>query len=407
MPTTNRPARAAAVALVFLAALGVRLAFYAARGPFVTSDGTDYARIARNIREHGTYSLSVESPFAPTSKRAPLYPAFLAVFDPDADAPPFRVFAAQCLLDSLVAVLVLWLAAGFLPPGWAVGAGLAYAVHPAPVLYASFLLSESLFTALLALAVAAVAAAVRTHALRWAAAAGTAAGLAALCRPVALLLPLALALVVVAYAPPKRWAHAALVVVCALAVVVPWIARSSRLEGRFVPVQRSVSAKPMAATRLEDRIVVSPDGTTTDPAAAGASWIAGDILSHPFRFLGRCVWKTPQMVLSGYGLVNGIEPSVRELAASGRYDLLAIKLGMMALFAALPLALAWVGLLRVRGAPAAGACAAVCLYQFAVHMPFWVEYRFWVPATPFMLVGAVAGAHVLFARVRQGRRVAS
>ena len=57
--SAERRRRLVATAIaVFLVALGARLTFYAARGPFVTLDGIEYARLAHNLRTQGVYSLS-------------------------------------------------------------------------------------------------------------------------------------------------------------------------------------------------------------------------------------------------------------------------------------------------------------------------------------------------------------
>ena len=102
----------------------------------------------------------------------------------------------------------------------------------------------------------------------------------------------------------------------------------------------------------------------------------------------------------------GLEGSPRQLAAEGRHATAALKVSLLVIFSALPLALALVGLAAARRAPAAGVCASVWLYTAAALLPVWAEYRYWVPATPFLLVGAVAGAYELWRRAGV-RRAAS
>src|SRR5438552_2794258 len=65
--------------VVFLVALAARLAYLAWRGPVVTWDSGEYLRLARNLVEHGAYSLDTSPPFGPSIRRAPLYPWFLAL----------------------------------------------------------------------------------------------------------------------------------------------------------------------------------------------------------------------------------------------------------------------------------------------------------------------------------------
>jgi hypothetical protein len=402
-PAERRRRLVATAAAIFLVALGARLTFYAVRGPFVTLDAIEYARLARNLRTQGVYSLSTSEPYTVSFKRPPLYPVLLVAIDPDPDAPPTALFVANALLDASVAALVVWLAATFLPMGWAAAAGIAYAVHPGPIPYAAHMLTEIPYTALLAAGAAALVLTLRERPAWCAAAAGLAFGLAALCRPVALLLPFAAAAVVLAYAPRGRVVRAALVVAGAALVVAPWVGWASHVEGRFVPVQSGLGHMAMPASRLKDRVVTTPSGETYDPATRDPAWVAGDALAHPAEYVRQAFYKYTRMFFSGFGLVLGQEGSPRELAAAGRYGLLCAKIALLVLFSILPLALACIGLAVVRRAPAAGVCAALWLYTAAVHLPLWSEYRYWVPATPFLLVGAAAGAHWLSRRVAVNR----
>jgi hypothetical protein len=45
--------------------------------------------------------------------------------------------------------------------------------------------------------------------------------------------------------------------------------------------------------------------------------------------------------------------------------------------------------------------ATVWLYILVANLPLWVEYRFWIPAVPFVFISAAQGAHFL-ARKFQG-----
>ena len=64
--------------IVFLLAVVVRLAFLAWRGPELSPDSHDYLRLAQNLVAHARFSLAADSPFAPSVRWPPLYPAFIA-----------------------------------------------------------------------------------------------------------------------------------------------------------------------------------------------------------------------------------------------------------------------------------------------------------------------------------------
>src|SRR5439155_16491000 len=64
-------------------------------------------------------------------------------------------------------------------------------------------------------------------------------------------------------------------------------------------------------------------------------------------------------------------------------------------FSLAPFLLGLVGLAEARQCPASALCATVWVYFWIVHLPMWVEYRYWLPAVPFLLVSAAAGAYRL------------
>ena len=81
-------------------------------GRLETSDAQQYVAVARNIVDHGAYSLSVSAPFTPTMERAPGYPVFVAGFlaITGTSAPLTLPIVAQMLLGIASAVLFLLIA---------------------------------------------------------------------------------------------------------------------------------------------------------------------------------------------------------------------------------------------------------------------------------------------------------
>ena len=228
---------------VFLVALAARTALWAlvlvgyisfAPAP----DSLDYEQIGRNLASYGVFSGSAGPPFEPDFQRMPLFPSLIALaylLSPDrlGLGPPLAI-AGNVLLGSLTAALLVPL--GALYGGRRVGvlAGLLLAIDLWSTLYATVLLSETAFTALLVGALLALGRYGRTPRPGLAAGAGLLLGLATLTRPIGVLLGLILVPVFfLGRARQRRLPALRDAVIClslASVVVMPWLLRA-RAEG--------------------------------------------------------------------------------------------------------------------------------------------------------------------------------
>ena len=100
-------------------ALGFRL-LLALRFPTdQPDDGRAYAALARNVIQHGSYSVEVEEPFTPTYIRVPGYPVFLAgvyrIFGIDNNR---AVRVIQAVLDTMTCWVIAFLALAWAPADW-------------------------------------------------------------------------------------------------------------------------------------------------------------------------------------------------------------------------------------------------------------------------------------------------
>jgi len=413
-----KPTRAAA--LVFLAALLARVLFLCLHGPLLATDSESYLRLAENLAGHGAFSLSPGPPFVPTIRRAPLYPAFLGLLHLAGLLRPGVVAALQAVVDSAVAVAVLVLAARVAGPAWALAAALAYAVHPGAIAAAASLLGEALFTALLVLAVTLLVRGRDREPPALLCAAGAVFGLAALCRPIALFLPFLCAAVLLAgrRAPQRGRTRLLLVPLAALCVIAPWAVRCSRAAGRLVLVQGASAVNVYVPTRWdwdqgdEARLwhVLAPGdeycrrltaaGTPAAMAAAdafGYRQAVANVRADTGAYLRSRARTVPHLVLTTFDVFTGFNQSLARARAEGRWARLVVKLALLALFSLLPLALAVIGLFRASGEVAA-LCVTLWLSTLLVHLPLWIEPRFWLPAVPFLLVGAAGGGAALARR---------
>ena len=146
---TPRPTRPRAAALVvFGLALAARLIFVARQGPpLIAGDALEYQTYASSLLEKGRF----EGFDGDRATRMPGYPAFLAAAESVLGSPS-AVPWLQALLGAATCVLLLGLAETLLPAPWPLFCGLAAALSYDMLAPAGALLSESLYSFLLVLA---------------------------------------------------------------------------------------------------------------------------------------------------------------------------------------------------------------------------------------------------------------
>lgn len=231
-------ALALAVRLVFLfialpAALRFVPGFYSEPGR--TFDG--YHDIALQLVAGKGYSLPEGG--GATAARAPLYPVFLAALYRGFGTQPGVVLAAHAVLGALTCGLVLLLGWSLYgrTAGWL--AGLVLTFHPMHLWWSQYVLSETLLTLLLTLAILGLVGFLRKGGAAAALRSGALVGVAALCNSVILMFPL-VAVVAAPLAgrvwrlPP--WRHFVLVACATALTVMPWTARNALRFHALIPV---------------------------------------------------------------------------------------------------------------------------------------------------------------------------
>lgn len=214
-----------AVLLIMLVAFTLRSAFAFRAPAFVTKDSIEYVEPA--------LALVDGEPFILAQRRTPVYPLFMsgavAVFGRDLLGITF----AQHLLGVITAAFTYGI--GRLTFGRAAGllAGLAAALSSPLLIYEHYLITESVFTFFLILAILLLVAGLRSERRAYFAAGGLALGMAALTRPVgqAVLVALPFAALFVF----RRWRPSIMAVAlaggCFALFVVPWAIRNQVVYG--------------------------------------------------------------------------------------------------------------------------------------------------------------------------------
>jgi Dolichyl-phosphate-mannose-protein mannosyltransferase len=190
-----RPPDRVAWSLVVMA-IGFRLALFGfcAGDPnrsLLDSDSAEYLRIARNLAEGHGFTQSEGPSYLPDVRRTPVYPTIVAAVSAMPHAGVRAAVIAGILAAAATVIVQIELTRILFGPVAARAAGLLLGLDLTSAAYATQLLTEMVFTLLLTGSLLALVDARRSTGPR-AVAAGTLAGLAALCRPIALLFPVVL-----------------------------------------------------------------------------------------------------------------------------------------------------------------------------------------------------------------------
>jgi 4-amino-4-deoxy-L-arabinose transferase-like glycosyltransferase len=241
---------------VFLLALGVRLGYWnvARAGSLGNPDSAEYQALAETVKEHRPYQTSVGQVkgFPTDLLRPPIYPAFIAWSDPLPGVSRMRTALLQCFLGAGFATLLALLVARGVSTRAGLWAGVFYALDWATVLHTPMLIAETLYTVVLAVAVLTYAAYLMQRKTWFAVLAGALLGTAALVKPAAQVLVLAL-LIAWMFAPPRRVAGLAFLLSYAL-VVGPWMLRNYQQHRVFtVSAITSVNLLYIGKNALDDQ----------------------------------------------------------------------------------------------------------------------------------------------------------
>lgn len=410
---------------VFMLGFIVRILFLAWRGPDMSFDSNEYLTLAHNILNHGAFSLDLAAPFTPSIRRAPLYPAFLAMFSWLGPLSPVFVVIVQAILDAAVAAMILVIARIILPLKWAFVAGVAYAIHPGAIHAASTVLSEPLFTFLQCGSLMLLVLGLKGDRLLLSVGSGLLMGLAVLCRPIAQFLPFLLCgiLLLSGKTDRRRW-HALMLMVMTILVVAPWSLRSSYVSGHLVVVQGNGAVNFWAPSlwsldQKDQRKIWAVQSETAKNREVGRPYTPADaveddqllfqealrnIRANPLKYAESRARAFPYLFISSFDTFSGINKSFGELRAEHEVVRLGSKILLLIGFSLAPILLAAFGVLvGWRNLPAT-LCASIWISTLVIHLPLWIEYRFWVPALPFLLVNAAMGATIISKRFKSSHR---
>jgi 4-amino-4-deoxy-L-arabinose transferase-like glycosyltransferase len=240
-----------------------------ALGPAATpsSDPATYDTVAWNLARGVGFHLDAASGTYPTAFVPPVVPWVTSLLYRLVGHQFFAAVLLQCLAGALVPLLCAALGASLFGDTVGRWSGWLAAVHPLLVFFSGYLLTETMFTVTLLLALLLSAAWVRTPRAGRALGAGIACGIATLTRPTAMLLPILVAAwawrpVGLTVGGAARLRQVALLMLGLALVVAPWTLRNAIALRAFVPVTTGAGGALMVANNA---------ATWEDPARRGGA----------------------------------------------------------------------------------------------------------------------------------------
>jgi len=431
----RRPAALAGVLLLLIAGAGLYLRIRVVNETVIPRplgpDALKYYAYALNFVQRGVYTC--DNPYEPRNQDFrpdptchPGYPLFLTPFVdfPATHAMIRRVLRVQALISAITLLWVYGLLRAFLGRGWALGGVALTAVSPHIVNANVYLLTETLFTAGLMLAMVQLMAVRRTPGVRAGWFAGLAVGVAMLVRPTILYWPLVLLPVLYWMLPARRRGRTLAAVAAGIVLVYgPWYAWRASVplpeDGRNLAlygIQKGAYVWLMHDDRPET--FGGPqyaDPEWSDPASLGeaAAFVAERFGEDPWGMIRWYAAGKPMLYLSwgmvvGWGDVfvyppraspYGGDPWFRITHATMRW--LHMPLMICALIGAL---LVW--LPSSRRMPAGRRAAArlaslLVLYFMAVHVATIPQPRYATPIRPVLFGLALLGPQYILRAVRR------
>lgn len=393
-----------ALALTIVALASRLVCIWKAPAVASSSDIRLYLTLAKNLAFHHVFSMDQGAgTLSPTALRPPLYPALIAALWWGEGAPVTATLALQVVLGAATVTLVYLTARDQFGRTTAVLAAVGMIFARMTCIYTALILTETLFTFLVALGVF-------LWGRRRSVPAGVAFGLAALTRTT--IVPFLLVLFLIPLLPKwrRRWREYAMIGVASLAVTSIWVARNAVVFGRFIPVQESGFGQNLLFGTFETRTLwgqvwngrewtADQDAHPLVSAGEGLDGMQRErvrmrlaldrITNEPLRWLTARAQQYPRLFMDDSVIYQNEPP------------LLVVKGILFHLLNLVIFALAAFGVFIERGRfVALSHITLFPAFMLLIHLPLWVEPRYSLPMMPMVAILAAAGSLRLLERLR-------
>ena len=219
---------------LLLLALVVRARFMLSMSQTLQADPDLYRELSWNVYLHRTFGVESDGTLWPTAFRPPLYPLVLSILHwfPEHD------YYGEGIMHVVMGVVTVWAAwrvglAWGLPPGGAILAAALVTIDPILLNQSVHLMTETFAAMLSTLTLLVMARAAREDSSAWSLGAGALLGLCGLCRPTFLVWLVAASVAWPVMISQGRTAlRSALLVLGAVVVLTPWVARNAMVFHR-------------------------------------------------------------------------------------------------------------------------------------------------------------------------------
>ena len=385
----------------FLIALAIRTAFVQLYPQLsVHGDAAQYDTLGWQLAQGLGYRLPGGEP---NVYWAPGYPGVLSVIYWLVGHSYLAVRIVQAILGAEVATLVALIAGRIFDRRTAVVAGVLCACYPGLIGYSGLLLTEALFTILLAGMVYWLLTITGASSWKSFAGLGVLAGLTALVRAETVLLPLFVFVTLRVFFRDRSVTVKRVVLVYATVALTltPWAARNYAVTGEFIPLTVHGGDVLWISSYKEEWLEFYPDREPYKSLVTGLSELETakvlrregikNIVEDPLGFAWLCAKRFPRLWIGGHSnIFAGMEGSTRGYLEQGRYVVFFVKFSMLALNSLLILlgvyGAYWAFSRRAADMRSLVVLSAPVVYITAIHVVLFATQRFHVPVMPFVLV---------------------
>lgn len=415
------------LALIVCAAFFLR--FLAANGewmkPHLWGDSTHYMYYAYNLYKHWIFSSSPIGTPHPLADGfdSPAYPFLISLFLRFGGSDWFtELLVFQCLLGALTVVVSATLARRIFGETAALGIALVIAFWPHLVVISAWMLTETLFGALIMTALWMSARLAERGGIINAISTGLVWGLTALTNPVATLIPVLLA---VPTGRLRGWRLAALMVIAGSLLPATWAVRNHNLptaasstgralmnlvEGSWPEYHRAIHIGRTPQEAVIADLINQQIAMTVSHPAAGFAQIGQRLAGDPARYLRWYLIQKPYLLWDwrirvGTGGPDGIEVAPLSHSPYRFIPLLGLSLDVFRALNPLAFVLALLGILWTarrwkEHTPALAFTAVTAVYATVVYSVLQAEPRYSIPYRPLEILLAFAGVAMLREVVR-------
>ena len=372
-------------------------------------DQIGYDTIAYNLTTGNGFSIK---PHIPTPIRPPIYPFFLSfiylIFGHNYTI--VRVF--QAILSALTCVVSYYIAKEIFNEKIAKISAWLLALYPVLIIYTGLLLSETLFTFLLVVSIFLFIQWLRETKIAYFVGCGIFLGLATLTRPVTILIPFIILLLILIIRKKNYLQWFAFLIVFML-TILPWSIRNYRLFGIIEPcsvgpggglfISGSMASGLTLTESLEKRDMLtenysepktfipkkSPDVECEKKLKQeGIQLIRANFKSYILLLIKRL----PRFWWTSHSSVFGVDKSISEYLSEKNYFFIFIRLGLLLLHGIF-LIFAFIGIILSKEIWKNSLILVLLLIYFTGHITFEFIPRYHLPVIPFLFVFTAVGIH--------------